>query len=83
MSDRLNPAPLNGEPDFSGQAMVSQTKRFCSRIWLWRQCDVRIICVAGGLRGTWDKLSPGPYRSLRELSLTGLVGPDTRHPPTL
>lgn len=26
--------------------------------------------------------SPGPYRSLRELSLAGPVGPDIRRPPT-
>src|ERR1051326_1214029 len=36
-----------------------------------------------GLRGASGAISPGPYRSLRELSLTGLVGPDTWRPPTL
>ena len=35
-----------------------------------------------GLRGASGAISPGPYRSSRELSLTGLVGSDTRRPPT-
>ena len=29
-----------------------------------------------------EPLSPGPYRSFRELSLSGLVGSDTWRPPT-
>src|SRR5262249_21074990 len=35
-----------------------------------------------GLRGASGAISPGPYRSLRELSLTGLVGSDIWRPPT-
>src|SRR5215831_7301058 len=35
-----------------------------------------------GLRGALGDKSPGPYRSLRELSLTGLVGSDIWRPPT-
>src|SRR5262245_62828584 len=35
-----------------------------------------------GLRGASGAISPGPYRSLRELSLTGLVGSVTWRPPT-
>src|SRR6516165_3710417 len=39
--------------------------------WQTRGCPVRE-----------EPLSPGPYRSFRELSLSGLVGSDTRRPPT-
>src|SRR5258706_276703 len=35
-----------------------------------------------GLRGSSGAISPGPYRSSRELSLTGLVGSDIWRPPT-
>src|SRR5262245_18761145 len=35
-----------------------------------------------GLRGASGAISPGPYRSSRELSLTGLVGSDIWRPPT-
>src|ERR1700683_1420224 len=35
-----------------------------------------------GLPGASGAISPGPYRSLRELSLAGLLGSDTRRPPT-
>src|SRR4029450_5665523 len=35
-----------------------------------------------GRRAPSGALSPGPYRSLRELSLTGLVGSDIWRPPT-
>src|SRR5271165_3925394 len=34
------------------------------------------------LRGASGAISPGPYRSSRELSLTGLVGSDIWRPPT-
>src|SRR5215467_1268000 len=37
---------------------------------------------AAGLRGASGDTSPGPYRSLRELSLTGPVGSDIWRPPT-
>src|SRR5262245_27983949 len=39
--------------------------------WQTRGCPVRE-----------EPLSPGPYRSFRELSLSGLVGSDTWRPPT-
>ena len=35
-----------------------------------------------GLHGASGAISPGPYRSMRELSLAGLVGPDIWRPPT-
>src|ERR1700738_1783850 len=35
-----------------------------------------------GLRGASGVIFSGPYRSLRELSLTGPVGSDTWRPPT-
>ena len=39
--------------------------------------------IAGaGLHGSSGAIFSGPYRSLRELSLTGPVGPDTWRPPT-
>ena len=43
---------------------------------------LRAYIAEAGLRGATETQSPGPYRSLRELSLSGLVGPDIWRPPT-
>ena len=45
------------------------------------EADTHYIGRAG-LRGACGAISPGPYRSLRELSLAGLVGSDIWRPPT-
>ena len=55
-----------------------------SRDWLWRAASSGSISVGASAAGFGRRhISPGPYRSLRELSLCGPVGPRIRRPPTL
>ena len=63
---RLVAAP-NGEATGSGQVASHAAVHYIDR---------------AGLPGATGAISPGPYRSFRELSLSGLVGSDTWRPPT-
>ena len=49
---------------------------------MWRRSRLVTRLPKRGCGARQETQSPGPYRSLRELSLTGLVGSDIWRPPT-
>src|SRR3954452_6839600 len=49
---------------------------------LWRFVSIVVTLPKRGCDARQEPLSPGPYRSFRELSLAGPVGSDIWCPPT-
>src|SRR5579862_95334 len=70
-----------GGPDGTSLNRPTVSAREGGTVTMALGAALHYISVAG-LHGALGDISPGPYRSLRELSLTGLVGSDTRRPPT-
>ena len=61
-------------------ALLNGRERICSPIGAGAGITYIGITICASRQ---DTQSPGPYSILRELSLSGLVGLDTRRPPTL
>src|SRR5207244_9868933 len=65
-----------------GRALSSPLPYGRGEVRLCRCLALPITFSPRGCGVRQETQSPGPYRSLRELSLTGLVGSDIWRPPT-